>query len=101
MTNETRDILELVAFMLVSARNLISEPQQYGPLRLVEASRRLVAILDARGNASETLRRIALSAGDMPGILMRSEEQFVKHLDSLINDVFTQLLSKPENRTSS
>ena len=85
------DFLELVSFMLVSARNLISEPPRYGPLRLVEAAKRLIGVLEGRGIANEPLRDVAHSASDMPALLMRSEEEFVESLDGLIDAVSARL----------
>jgi hypothetical protein len=89
--SDERDLLELVAFMLVSSRNLMTEPPRYGPLRLIEAMRRLIEVLERRGIATAFLREIATSAGEMPARLMRSEQEFVSALDDLVESVSTRL----------
>jgi len=89
--SEERDLLELVAFMLVSSRNLMSEPPRYGPLRLIEAARRLIEVLERRGIATAFLREIKTSASEMPTRLMRSEQEFVSALDDLVESVSTRL----------
>ena len=86
-----RDFLELVAFMLVSSRNLMTEPPRYGPLRLIEAMRRLIEVLERRGIATAFLREIGTSASEMPTRLMRSEQEFVSALDDLVESVSTRL----------
>jgi len=85
------DLLELVAFMLVSSRNLMTEPPRYGPLRLIEAMRRLIEVLERRGIATAFLREIGTSASEMPTRLMRSEQEFVSALDDLVESVSTRL----------
>jgi len=89
--DDNRDFLELVAFLLVSSRNLVSEPPRYGPLRLVEAARRLIEVLEERGLATAFLRDIASAAGEMPAQLMRSEDEFVQSLDSIIGTMAERL----------
>jgi len=88
---DDRDLLELVAFLLVSARNLIDEPPRYGPLRLVEASRRLIDTFERRGCSNDVLVSVSAAAADMSSLLMRSNEDFVDALDRLVVKVSSQL----------
>ena len=37
-----RDLLKIVGFLLASARGLLEEPKEYGPLRLLEAASRII-----------------------------------------------------------
>ena len=89
--SEGRDLLGLVAFMLVSSRNLMIEPPRYGPLRLIEATRRLIDVLEQRGIATAFLREIGASASEMPSRLMRSEQEFASALDDLVESVSARL----------
>jgi len=89
--SDEKDLLELVAFMLVSSRNLMTEPARYGPLRLIEATRRLIEVLERRGIATAFLREIEASASEMPSRLMRSEQEFFSALDDLVVTVSARL----------
>jgi hypothetical protein len=89
--SDERELLELVAFMLVSSRNLMTEPPRYGPLRLIEATRRLIEVLERRGIATAFLREIEASVSEMPSRLMRSEQEFVSALDDLVEAVSARL----------
>lgn len=40
---------EVVGFLVVSARGLMDEPAEYGPMRLVDAADRLVQTLEEQG----------------------------------------------------
>jgi hypothetical protein len=40
---------EVVGFLVVSARGLMDEPAEYGPMRLLDAADRLVQTLDEQG----------------------------------------------------
>ena len=95
------DFLELVAFMLASSRNLISEPSRYGPLRLVEAARRLIGVLERRGIATAFLREIESAASEMPSRLMRSEEEFIEALDDLVDAVAARLATSVDEGSHS
>jgi len=89
--SDEKDLLELVAFMLVSSRNLMTEPARYGPLRLIEATRRFIEVLERRGIATAFLREIEASASEMPSRLMRSEQEFFSALDDLVETVSARL----------
>ncbi len=45
-------VLEVMVYMLTSARMLVGEPREYGPLRLIEGAKRLGEFLVASGQAS-------------------------------------------------
>ena len=56
MTSRLGDeLVPLLGFMLVSARNLYDEPANYGPRRLMDAARWLVGILEEEGLAEPSL----------------------------------------------
>lgn len=41
-----RDLLEYIAFLVSSAENLQMEPATYGPLRLIDAAERVIALFE-------------------------------------------------------
>lgn len=43
------DVLSLISYMLTSAQSLLNEPKSYGPLRLVDATIRMVKIMKRNG----------------------------------------------------
>jgi hypothetical protein len=98
--SSSQDALGLVAFLLVSARNLIDEPPRYGPLRLVEASRRLIGTLERWGQSTEFLAHVASSAADMPALLMHGDEAFIEALDRLIEEISSQLAPRTDGDPS-
>jgi hypothetical protein len=46
-----RGLYELLGYLLTSARGLLEEPGEYGPLRLAEAASRLCALLAGGGSS--------------------------------------------------
>jgi hypothetical protein len=45
-----RGLYELLGYLLTSARGLLEEPGEYGPLRLAEGASRLCALMAANGS---------------------------------------------------
>jgi len=82
---ETR-ILELVTYMLVSARNLLNETPEYGPLRLLEACSRLI---DAFGETKSeaTFADLRESIDEVKALLMIDKDAFVQALDGIVRSV--------------
>lgn len=48
-TEMQEDLFDLIAFMVTSACNLYDEPADYGIYRLLDSSRRLLAIMEKQG----------------------------------------------------
>ncbi|MCK5245748.1 hypothetical protein KAJ02_03130 [Candidatus Bipolaricaulota bacterium] len=82
-----KDVLELIAFLVTSARNLVSEPHRYGPLRLVEAARRTIELFARCGCSTTFLAEVAATSADMPSLLMKSDEEFIEVLDLLVERI--------------
>ena len=74
---------ELVGFMVVSARRLLDEPHVYGPLRLIDASQRLVDLLRNHGMSTADLDRVADAIEGGKALSMESPDAFREFLDSL------------------
>lgn len=51
-------LLLLVGFLLTSAHGLVNEPETYGPVRLLDAAGRVLAMMDEQGMLDDSLRDI-------------------------------------------
>jgi Family of unknown function (DUF6092) len=61
-----RALYELLGYLLASARGLLEEPGEYGPLRLAEGASRLCALMTAGGSAYAQVLgelKVAIDAG--------------------------------------
>lgn len=84
-------LIELICYSIVSARNLLQEPKIYGPLRMVEVANKLIEIL-----SPEDLKRSYLSAlreriEAVKESVVEGEDSFASNLDSLVSDVLSIL----------
>lgn len=77
----------LVSYMITSAANLGDEPHSYGPMRLVEAARRLLTILQQEGLSSPRLSRLSESLETGSDAAADSEEAMRAFLEALMDDV--------------
>ena len=88
------EVFGLATYLLTSARGCVDEPKLYGPLRLVEAISRLVALTETADFAKDEFLIQAKKKIDAnKHLVMESEEEFTKFLDSLLRE-FTQELKK-------
>jgi hypothetical protein len=79
------DFYRLISFLLTSARGCVDEPKMYGPFRLLDASRRLIDVLEARGLADGFLREIRIKMDETEGLIdLKDEKRFIESLDDLI-----------------
>ncbi len=91
-------VFNLSTYLLTSARGCIDEPLLYGPLRLIEALSRL-ATLSRHARCVEKddfLLAAKKKIDDNKYVVMQSEEEFEKFLDSMIREFTTEL--KRRNR---
>ncbi len=91
-TDELRTgTLELLCYLLASARGVIYEPRLYAPYRLAEGARRLIALMDKAGIANPEWLAIAedIQRHVMPAIT--DEEATKTMLDKLVLQVTAQL----------
>ena len=78
-------ILEMLCFLIVSARTLVDEPKVYGSMRLVEAAERLLSLVDELGLHDEFLTEVRERLKLCPLENLPGEEgEFIKFLDELI-----------------
>ncbi len=79
------DALDLLAFLVTSARTQVDEAREYGPLRLLMAAHRLADAMSPRSGA-ETRTLIAQDLATMPVIALPTDggaADYVARLDEL------------------
>jgi len=86
-----KEIFELICYMLISARNLDRETKMYGPSRLVDATSKLIEILEKNGIYDEFLSEVRSIIELNKYKLMTNKEEFVSFLDDLALKVVVKL----------
>ena len=75
--------MELLVYLVTSAAGLRGEPEIYGPLRLIEASKRLALMLaDQDAEHEGSLRELAELIDARQNDCMTDEESFYRMLDA-------------------
>jgi hypothetical protein len=87
-----RGLYELLGYLLTSARGLLEEPGEYGPLRLVEGASRLAGLLAGSGSAYGPVVQ-ELQAGIDAGkfAVMSDPPAFQRTLDQAVADYTRRL----------
>jgi hypothetical protein len=88
-------VFELISYMVISARNLLDEPPQYGPFRLVDAAGRLVEILNEMDLGSERLEKIKAEIDEGKTSVMGEEGEFHDFLDRLVSSLIKEIETMP------
>ena len=89
-----RELMELMGFMITSARGLLDEPQMYGPFRLIDGASKLCAIMEHRVEVdNELLARIKDKIDEGKFNVMTDLSSFTSMLDEVVLD-FTKKLKK-------
>jgi len=86
-----KEIFELICYMLISARNLDRETKMYGPLRLVNATSKLIEILEKNGIYDELLSQVRTIIEANKYKVMTDKEEFVAFLDDLALKIVAKL----------
>ena len=79
------DALDLLAFLVTSARTQVDEAREYGPLRLIMAAHRVADAMGPR-SSPETQELIARDLPTMPVIALPTDDgaaDYVARLDAL------------------
>jgi hypothetical protein len=86
-------VYDLATYLLASARGCIEEPPMYGPLRLVESLSRLAAISQYADciEKDDFLLKAKKKIDENKYVVMQSEEEFTKFLDSMIKEFTVEL----------
>ena len=84
MTNDDlrEELTLLVGFMLTSAHGLVTEPQSYGPARLLDAAGRVLDAMDEQGMLDDSLKEIKAEI-DRERFGPMDDEGFAARLDAL------------------
>lgn len=83
------DLIFLISYLVTSARELIDDPKSYGPLRLMEATKRLISIMRSSGLSDANLEAVVreIDEGRLSQRMDQSEEeiaQTIKLLDLVV-----------------
>lgn len=93
-----RDSIELIAYMLTSARNLTDEPALYGPFRLLEGVSRLCDLLLEAGHSDKAfLTGLKEKIDNGKFSVMTDVESFTTLMDEVVLDI-TRLLIGNTNK---
>lgn len=86
-------VYDLATYLLTSARGCIEEPLLYGPLRLIDALSRLATISQHATciREDEFLLEAKKKIDKNKYVVMQSEEEFTKFLDSMIKEFTAEL----------
>jgi hypothetical protein len=92
-----RENIELIAYMLTSARNLMDEPALYGPFRLLEGVSRLCELLTQSGHADkEFLSTLKEKIDEGKFSVMTDVDSFVSMMDEVVLDITHHLMENKD-----
>jgi hypothetical protein len=102
MNEETlrHDLFLLVGFLLTSAHGLYDEPKGYGPFRLVDATGRLLATMEAHGLSDPFLAGLD-EAIQAERVGHSDDEQLRSILDNLCTDYAVELKRRVSRKEAS
>jgi len=87
-------LLELITYMLASARQLPGEPAHYGPIRLVEATIRLLHVLDDEPTPPAWIGELRDALEETTSVVMTDSEHFVQRLDEHMKRIASLLVGE-------
>lgn len=91
--NDSQDLFLLLGFMLSSARGLYDEPPGYGPIRLMDAARRLLTAMSKQSMLDPYLQRLQ-AALEEACAGTGSDDELRQHLDRLLAEYAVELGSR-------
>jgi hypothetical protein len=80
----TGQLMELVGFLLSSARGLLEEPHSYAIFRLLDAAGRLLDVMEGQGLLDDSLQGIKAQIDAMRYGPMSEEDELPGELDALV-----------------
>jgi len=91
-------VFNMATYLITSARGCIDDPLLYGPLRLIEALSRLATIPEHAPciERDEFLVEAKKKIDENKQVVMQSEEEFTKFLDSLVREFTVELKRRNE-----
>ena len=89
-----RELMDLMGFMITSARGLLDEPPLYGPFRLIDGASRICSILEGKVESdSDFLMRLRSKIDEGKFSVMTDVDTFKLMLDEIVID-FTKKLKE-------
>lgn len=82
-----KQIIDLICYSIVSARNLLQEPKIYGPLRAIEIACRLIDFIPLELQKDSPLLMLREHIEAAKSSVVEGEDSFQRHLDFLVSDV--------------
>lgn len=87
------EALELLSFLVMSARTMVDEPNEYAPLRLLTAARRLAESIAGRASAgTQALIHGPLQQFPQTATRMADPDGYTAQLDGLCSEVAAHLV---------
>ena len=86
-----QQLLELICYTIISARNLVEESKLYGPLRMIDVVGRLLDILSCKDIKFPLSPVFHKHIENTKNSLIEGEASFVANLDSLVTDAISVL----------
>ena len=94
-----RDIIDLIAYMLTSARGLIDEPAIYGPFRLLDGVSRLCeTMIEHHHEDEEFLENLKTKIDEKKFSIMTDQKTFMAMMDEVILDITHLLIEKSKTK---
>jgi hypothetical protein len=89
------DALELLAFLITSARTQVDEAAEYGPMRLLTAAHRLAETISSR-TSEETRTLLAGPLRQMPLLAVPRDDRdgYIERLDELCRALAAHLTAR-------
>jgi hypothetical protein len=89
------ELFELLGYLLTSARGLLDEPSEYGPLRLLEAASRLCAVMERGGSSeAESLKGMREGIDEGKFSILADPAAFAATIDRAVHDYALRLASR-------
>jgi hypothetical protein len=90
-----KEVLKLFSYMITSAKNLMNEPQIYGPLRLVDSMSRWFHLLKENNLIDDKgLAEVINLIDEKKYMCMTDEEEFMSMLDDAVNGMVNTMISE-------
>lgn len=84
------EVISIICFLAVSARELMNDPKIYGPMRLMETTQRLIEMAEKCGVRNELFTEVAKRIEEAPlNDLPNSEDEFSQFMNDLISLLVT------------
>ena len=96
MAISENSLLELVGFLITSARLLETEPRDYGPMRLMAAAARVcnMAAPEVSADLGQILARFAREIPEHQPDRLQQPEAYLKFMDDCSRDLARYLLER-------